>query len=225
MTRPDVDYAQTAVAQRNREVKAARLVRAVEQLGLSIADLDMAAGRRQEIRRHAGVDRTSEDTWYMVEETLRARGHTAPEPVEQEPAAAAPALVEPVQAAPEPVAGPPAPTPAPLVVEPPAARPTRVLACCWSTGCPTTGPTVHPYPGGPFCDQHAPWAIAGHTRTPPPPGTTLAERMAAAGRRPGGPARSSTVVDDRAIVSGKRRSTPAAYRDALTRRGEVIPDG
>lgn len=65
------------------------------------------------------------------------------------------------------------------------------------------------YPGGWRCAEHGPPA-----QPPPPPGTTLAERLEAAGvRRMHTPA-GGTVVDRRAVASGKRRSSPTAYRNA-----------
>jgi len=59
------------------------------------------------------------------------------------------------------------------------------------------------------------WLCAEHGPPPapvPPPGSTLAERRARRGGWVGAP--SSTVVDERAIASGKRRSTPTAFRAA-----------
>ena len=77
-------------------------------------------------------------------------------------------------------------------------------------GCP--GP-ARLYLGGRLCTGHAP-----AVQPDPPAGTTLADRRRHTFRAP-----ASTVLDDRAIASGKRRSTPTTYRAARaaeeTRRG------
>ncbi len=77
---------------------------------------------------------------------------------------------------------------------------------------------VHLYPGGPLCDAHSPWAMAGKPRPVPPPiPPEIARRRAltpATGPR-------HTLVDDRAIASGKRRAsttTRAAARAAEAQR-------
>lgn len=62
------------------------------------------------------------------------------------------------------------------------------------------------YPCGTRCDRHAPWALAGKPEPPPrpayaPPATPT-------------PNAASALIDNRAIASGKRRSTPQAYRAA-----------
>jgi hypothetical protein len=214
-----VDFAQTAQAHRNREAKAARLVVAFERLGCTLADLTMSGGRRADIRRAAGVARTGEDTWWMAEQILRARGHRDAEPVdvdEDGPAVVVDeppipplvldlaAVIPPILRIVEAVVGTSSPDPDP--------DPVRAPLECWVPSCEAIGAGVHLYPGGPYCDAHAPWARTGRGRVIPPAGTTLAERMTAAGRRPGGPARSHTVVDDRAIASGKRRSSAQEYR-------------
>lgn len=67
---------------------------------------------------------------------------------------------------------------------------------------------VRPYLTGPCCPLHTPNALKGLPEVPPGPGmparawTTLSSLSA------------SRVADDRAIASGKRRSTPEAYRAA-----------
>lgn len=64
------------------------------------------------------------------------------------------------------------------------------------------------YLNGHLCVEHAP------TNPAPPPGTTLADRLAAAGRDRIGTPAGGTVVDQRAVASGKRRSSPTTYRNA-----------
>lgn len=78
---------------------------------------------------------------------------------------------------------------------------TRPLVCRY--GCP--GP-ARLYMGGRLCTDHAP-----PPQPSPPPGSTLAERRGLTGTAP-----SHTVLDDRAITTGKRRSTPTTYRAART---------
>lgn len=69
------------------------------------------------------------------------------------------------------------------------------------------------YLGGRLCDECAPWARAGHPEPRPPVGSTLAELRAAARIAADvRPASSSTVIDERAIASGKRRSTTSTYQ-------------
>jgi hypothetical protein len=64
------------------------------------------------------------------------------------------------------------------------------------------------YPCGWRCDQHSPWALAGRPEPQPGPGWP-----ATAWTTPS-PINDSRVHDQRAIASGKRRSTPEAYRAA-----------
>ncbi|WP_030024958.1 hypothetical protein [Streptomyces monomycini] len=70
-----------------------------------------------------------------------------------------------------------------------------------------TGP-VRLYPCGRRCSAHAPWAAAGHPEPQPGPGAP-----AGAWTTPS-PQSASALIDNRAIASGKRRSTPTAYRAA-----------
>ncbi|MEU9670346.1 hypothetical protein AB0E25_33195 [Streptomyces bobili] len=58
------------------------------------------------------------------------------------------------------------------------------------------------------CDHHAPWALAELAEPQPGPGLPAAAWTTAS------PISDSRVHDARAIASGKRRSTPAAYRAA-----------
>ena len=68
---------------------------------------------------------------------------------------------------------------------------------------------VRAYLPGMRCPAHAPAALAGH----PEPGRTATSLPKMA------PQSAIRVNDDRAIASGKRRSTPAQYREAQTRTG------
>ncbi len=58
------------------------------------------------------------------------------------------------------------------------------------------------------CDRHAPWALAGRPEPQPGPGWPDG-----AWNTPS-PLSTSWLADARAIASGKRRSSPAAYRAA-----------
>lgn len=86
--------------------------------------------------------------------------------------------------------------------------------CSWTHRDDHAG-AVHLYLGGLLCDAHAPWALAGRARPVPPADSTLAalrsRRAIAAGAHQGP---RSTVVDQRAIASGKRRSTNQLYQAA-----------
>ena len=66
-------------------------------------------------------------------------------------------------------------------------------------------PTRHYLPGM-RCAEHTPAALAGH----PEPGRTATSLPSMAPL----PQSASRVNDDRAIASGKRRSTPERYREA-----------
>ncbi|WP_371579427.1 hypothetical protein [Streptomyces sp. NBC_01314] len=66
---------------------------------------------------------------------------------------------------------------------------------------------IRPYIQGLRCPLHTPNALAGKPEAPPGPGL-------APGDLPLSPLSASVVADTRAIASGKRRSTPAAYRAA-----------
>jgi hypothetical protein len=70
-----------------------------------------------------------------------------------------------------------------------------------------TGP-VRPYPCGPRCSAHAPWAQAGRPEPQPGPGLP-----SGAWSTPS-PINDSRVHDARAVASGKRRSNSATYRAA-----------
>lgn len=87
-------------------------------------------------------------------------------------------------------------------------------ACSWTHRDDHAG-EVHLYLAGLLCDAHAPWALAGHPRPAPPADSTLAALRARRGiTATAHQLPRSTVVDDRAIASGKRRSTNALYQAA-----------
>lgn len=72
------------------------------------------------------------------------------------------------------------------------------------------------YPRGWCCDRHTPAAVAGRPEPPPGPGWP-----AGAWTTPT-PQAVARLLDERAIASGKRRSTPGAYRaaQAATRKDQ-----
>jgi hypothetical protein len=57
------------------------------------------------------------------------------------------------------------------------------------------------------CPAHSPWAEAGLPEPLPGPGLPHGARIPA-------PLSASALIDDRAVASGKRRSSPEAYRAA-----------
>ena len=66
---------------------------------------------------------------------------------------------------------------------------------------------IRPYIQGLRCPLHTPNALAGKPEFPPGYGRPP-------GELPLSPQSASALADDRAIASGKRRSTPTAYRAA-----------
>jgi hypothetical protein len=173
-----VDYAHTALARENREKKAAALAAAARRLGVGTAGVAVGGGRRRDVWRAAGLDRSpSDDTWQLVRKLL---------------AASPPADLAQVH------------TPGP-------AR----ASSCNAPACDAD--STHLYASGWWCDAHSPWGRRGLTRSDPNrvPGqpceldrlrtargiTTTSHQTPA-----------QTVVDERAIASGKRRSTTAAYQ-------------
>ncbi|WP_329141042.1 hypothetical protein [Streptomyces sp. NBC_00670] len=67
---------------------------------------------------------------------------------------------------------------------------------------------VRPYQQGLRCPLHTPAALAGRPESPPGPGLP-----AGAWSTPS-PQAASSLADERAVASGKRRSSPAVYRAA-----------
>lgn len=72
------------------------------------------------------------------------------------------------------------------------------------------------YITGPRCPDHTPARLAGRPEAVPDPARTLEGLRKAAGLDPTAPMTPAgeTVVDARAKASGKRRSSPQAYRAA-----------
>jgi hypothetical protein len=75
---------------------------------------------------------------------------------------------------------------------------------------------THPYAEGPRCDPHAPWARAGQ---PHPSTARYCLAICYCGACPGRGVQplapiTDNVIDFRHKASGKRRSSPAAYREA-----------
>jgi len=68
-----IDWAHTDKARHDREVKAQKLVAAARELGVPPTDLDLTAlgrSRRREVRKLAGVDSASEESWNEVVQIL-----------------------------------------------------------------------------------------------------------------------------------------------------------
>jgi hypothetical protein len=82
-------------------------------------------------------------------------------------------------------------------------------------------PTTRRYLSGWNCPRHTPAALRDRPEVVPDPAATLDGLWRAAGKtgpRPPAPLGTSTLNDDRAIRSGKRRSSPARYREAQSRK-------
>ena len=90
----------------------------------------------------------------------------------------------------------------------------------WEAGAFCAATPTRAYLPGPRCQSHTPAAVAGRPEARPDPAATMTGLREAAGlpaTPPPLPQSASRVVDDRAVASGKRRSSPAAYREAQTR--------
>lgn len=76
------------------------------------------------------------------------------------------------------------------------------------------------YLQGARCQQHTPAAMAGRPEPRPDPARSLAALRAAAGlpTAPIPTASATQAIDDRHVASGKRRSSPAAFREARDRQ-------
>ena len=171
-----VDYAHTRQARENREAKATTLAATARAMGVTTAGIAIGGGRRRDVWRAAGLDRSpSEETWHLVHQLLLTAGTTT----------------------------------ATAVAAARRCKPCNVPAC--------RADDTHLYPSGWWCDEHAPWARRGLTRSDPNqvPGEPceLTRLRSARGLTPSSHTpQTSTVVDDRAIASGKRRSTTATYQ-------------
>lgn len=84
----------------------------------------------------------------------------------------------------------------------------RVPEPCDAVGEHAAGRT-RPYPCGWRCARHTPSAEAGRPEPPPGPG-----RLPGAWTTPT-PDAVAHVLDERAIASGKRRSSPTTYKAAV----------
>lgn len=91
-------------------------------------------------------------------------------------------------------------------------RPDDEAVCDVPQGEHAPGP-ARPYPCGWRCDLHSPWALAGQPEPQPGPGWPPTAWTTPS------PINDSRVHDARAVASGKRRSSPAAYRAAQATTG------
>lgn len=203
-----VDYAHTPAAERRRRAKARRVAAHAWRYAMTVeavAALDPSQLRA--LARAAGVTRPSapeSPTWDLVLEKLARMWAHADDP-------RAPAHdLERVHT----VWNPPPPEPAPEVVEPaPEPEPVLQAAALVSDNPPTVpcrycGKPGHPYIYGRYCDDCKHWPDSPK----PPPGTTWADMRAARGMA--GTLPRETLIDQRAIASGKRRSSSRVYRNA-----------
>lgn len=72
-----VDYAHTRQARENREAKATALAATARAMGVTTTGIAIGGGRRRDVWRAAGLDRSpSEETWHLVHQLLDA-GTTA----------------------------------------------------------------------------------------------------------------------------------------------------
>lgn len=82
--------------------------------------------------------------------------------------------------------------------------------------CATSSSVVRLYIVGPRCPAHTPSALAERAEVVPDPSRTLAALRTAAGLPVDSapPIASSSLTDERAVASGKRRSSGNSYRAA-----------
>lgn len=191
-----VDFAHTRVAQENREAKAQLLVETCWRLGASPLDLEVGGGGRRAVWREAGLDRSpSPETWDRV---LHLLASTPRPPLQLDPVAApaAAATAPPLRT----VAG------------------SRTVERTWrACNAPDCDAPTQLYASGWWCDPHSPWGRRGLSSSDPGrvPGQPceLDRLRAARGITASSyPPSAATVIDDRAIASGKRRSTTATYQ-------------
>ena len=88
-------------------------------------------------------------------------------------------------------------------------------ATCAYPGCDST--SARPYLTGPHCPPHTPAALAGRPEAYVDPERTLEALERKAGRTYAYRRSDSSLIDDRAVASGKRRSSARVYR--LARAG------
>lgn len=84
----------------------------------------------------------------------------------------------------------------------------------WAQGAYCGVPDTRRYVSGNRCDPHAPAALAGRTVPIPDPDATLEALRAKAGIMFQFRRTDTKLIDDRAIASGRRRSSSADYRQA-----------
>ena len=82
--------------------------------------------------------------------------------------------------------------------------------------CAASGADVRLFVTGSRCPAHTPAALAGNAEVTPDPSRTLAALRTAAGLPVDAapPIASSSLNDERAVASGKRRSSTSSYRAA-----------
>lgn len=84
----------------------------------------------------------------------------------------------------------------------------------WDNDHPCGNPNTRNYLTGPRCSAHTPAATADKPETTPDPNRTLTALRATAGTIWSYKTTDTALNDQRAIATGKRRSTPAQYRAA-----------
>ncbi|MCR6706591.1 MAG: hypothetical protein NVV66_18515 [Cellulomonas sp.] len=104
-----------------------------------------------------------------------------------------------------------------LAADPPTPALATARGCkpCNTPGC--QAPDTHLYPSGWWCDPHSPWgrrglAASDPNRVPGQPCELTRLRQARGITAAAYATPAMTVVDERAIASGKRRSTTATYQ-------------
>lgn len=84
----------------------------------------------------------------------------------------------------------------------------------WLDGRDCGAPAARLYVCGRRCAAHTPAAVAGRPDHVPAPELTMEGLMGAAGRSFSYLPNESALLDQRAVASGRRRSSPEAFRDA-----------
>lgn len=97
--------------------------------------------------------------------------------------------------------------------------------CTYETAgrmCAVSSAAVRAYLTGWRCPAHSPAAVAGNSESTPDPSRTLSALREKAGLPldPAPPIASSSLNDERAIASGKRRSSTNNYRAARAAEGQ-----
>ena len=190
----EFDYGATPLADENREKKARALAAWCYQHGLDAARVGaLAEEPLRHLARDAGVNppRPGSPTWPRVIELLEARAAWDAQHPDD------PSIVRPVQ---------------------PADQPGDPACEHWFDGHYCGATPARPYLVGRRCAAHTPAALAGQPEPCPPADSTLAALLARKGKTAiGTPMGASQLIDDRAIESGKRRSSVGRYREAQAR--------